>query len=223
MQRIKSPELEQYAHTADDPWRWRPAAGTDTQAIEALAHDYFRREPQQIYRWDSLEFSRNVLLATVNQFYNPRRELISVATHVDTGQLLAYTWAVRNERAPWSTEEMIAVRMAHVSLAVPVRARIHLVAQMIRMWETWARACEIDIICSSTIRQDAGVFMRLHERAGYYCLGSVAYLRRSTATFAVDIATDPNRVVAHSTYNPADYSQAGREHSVGSDQFRAAG
>jgi len=222
MQRIKSPALEQYAHTADDPWRWRPAAGTDTQAIEQLAHDYFRREPQQVYRWDSLEFSRNVLLATVNQFYNPRRELISVATHVDTGQLLAYTWAVRNERAPWSTQEMVAVRMAHVSLAVPVRARIHLVAQMIRMWETWATACEIDIICSSTIRQDAGVFMRLHERAGYYCLGSVAYLRRSTANFAVDLVADPNRVVAHSSYNPADYAGVGREHSVSSQQFRPA-
>jgi hypothetical protein len=222
MKRIKNPTLECYAHTQDDPWRWRPAAGTDTQAIEALAHDYFKREPQPIYRWDSLEYSRNVLLATVNQFYNPRRELISVATHVDTGQLLAYTWAMRDQRAPWSTEEMVAPRMAHVDLALPIRARVHLVAQMIRMWETWAAACDIAIICSSTIRQDAGVFMRLHERAGYYCLGSVAYLRRSTATFAVDLVTDPSRVVAHSTYNASDYSQAGREHSIGSDQFRAA-
>ena len=223
MKRIKSLALEQYAHTADDPWRWRPAAGTDTQAIEALAHDYFKREPQSIYRWDSLEYSRNVLLATVNQFYNPRRELISVATHVDTGQLVAYTWAVRNERAPWSTEEMVAARMAHVDLNVPVRARIHLVAQMLRMWETWAEACEINIICSTTIRQDAAVFMRLHERAGYYCLGSSAYLRRSRATFAVDLVTDPNRVVAHSGYNPADYDGVGREHAVSSREFRAAG
>jgi hypothetical protein len=223
MKKIKSLALEQYAHTADDPWRWRPAAGPDTPAIEAIAHDYFRREPQPIYRWDSLEFSRNVLLSTVNQFYNPRRELISVAAHEDNGQILAYTWAMRDQRAPWSTEEMIAVRMAHVSLDVPVRARVHLIAQMIRMWDTWAEACNINIICSSTIRQDAGVFMRLHERAGYYCLGSVAYLRRSRATFAVDLVTDPNQVVAHSTYNASDYSQAGREHSVGSDQFRAAG
>ena len=222
MKRMKTPTLEQYAHTVEDPWRWRPATGPDTPAIEALAHDYFDREPQPIYRWDSLEFSRNVLLSTVNQFYNPRRELISVAEHSDTKQILAYTWAMRDQRAPWSSEEMIAVRMAHVDLALPVRARVHLVAQMIRMWETWAAACDIAIICSSTIREDAGVFMRLHSRAGYYCLGSVAYLRRSTATFAVDLVTDPSRVVAHSTYNASDYSQAGREHSIGSDQFRAA-
>jgi hypothetical protein len=187
-----------------------------------LAHDYFDREPQPIYQWDSLEFSRNVLISTVNQFYNPRRELISVAAHVDTGQILAYTWAMRDQRAPWSTEEMIAVRMAHVDLNLPVRARVHLVAQMLRMWETWAAACDIAIICSSTIRQDSGVFMRLHERAGYYCLGSVAYLRRSQATFAVGSVANPDHIVAHSTYNPADYAGAGREHSVSSQQFRAA-
>ena len=219
---MKNPQLECYAHTADDPWRWRPATGPDTPAIEALAHEYFDREPQPVYKWDSLEFSRNVLLSTVNQFYNPRRELISVAAHVDTGEILAYTWAMRDQRAPWSLEEMIAVRMAHVNLDLPVRARVHLVAQMLRMWETWADACAVNIICSSTIRQDASVFMRLHERAGYYCLGSVAYLRRSQATFAVDLVTDPNRVVAHSSYNPDDYAGVGREHSVSTTQFRAA-
>jgi len=220
---MKNPNLEQYAHTIEDPWRWRPATGPDTPAIEAMAKQYFDQEPQPIYRWDTLEFSRNVLLGTVNQFYNPRRELISVAEHCETGQIIAYTWAMRDQRAPWSLEEMIAIRMAHVRLDLPVRARVHLVAQMLRMWETWADACSINIICSSTIRQDSGVFMRLHERAGYYCLGSVAYLRRSQATFAVDLVTDPNRVVAHSSYNPDDYDGVGQEHTVSSDQFRAAG
>ena len=169
--------LAQYAHTESDPWRWRYATGSDTQAIETLAHEYFDQEPQPIYQWDSLEFSRNILLSTVNQFYNPRRELLSVAEHTETGEIIAYTWAMRDQRAPWSLEEMVAVRMAHARMALPVRARIHLVAQMLMMWQVWAEACGIPIICSSTIRQDSAVFMRLHSRAGYYILGNVAYLR----------------------------------------------
>jgi hypothetical protein len=73
---------------------------------------------------------------------------------------------------------------------------------MIRMWEVWAKACEIKIICSTTMRGDQAAFMHLHSDAGYSVRGSIAYKRLSTATFSVDIPVDPHTVVAHGTYTP---------------------
>jgi hypothetical protein len=193
-----------------------------------LAHDYFDREPQPIYQWDSLEFSRNVLLSTVNQFYNPRRELISVAAHVDTGQILAYTWAMRDQRAPWSTQEMIAVRIAHCAMDLSGKDRVYLCSQMIRMWEKWAQACEIPIICSSTVRVDQPGFLRLHKEAGFDVRGSIAY-KRMTAQVAFEIEdTGPTMVdttinARNTSYDPNDYSQGTQDHTVGSKEFRVGG
>ena len=202
MIQAKDTSLERYQHTESDPWRWRPAAGPDTEAITAMAQSHFGLETDQIFRNDPIEYSRNVLLATVNQFYNPKKELISVAVHTETGQIIAYTWAMRGQYAPWSSEEMVAVRIAHVNLKLSQRGRIHLLAQMIRMWETWAKACEIKIICSTTMRGDQAAFMHLHADAGYSVRGSIAYKRLTTATFSVDIPVDPHTVVAHGTYVP---------------------
>jgi hypothetical protein len=198
----KDTSLSRYAHTESDPWRWRPASGPDTEAITAMAQSHFGLETDQIFRNDPIEYSRNVLLATVNQFYNPKKELISVAVHTETGQIIAYTWAMRGQYAPWSSEEMVAVRIAHVNLKLSQRGRIHLLAQMIRMWEVWAKACEIKIICSTTMRGDQTAFMHLHADAGYSVRGSIAYKRLTTATFSVDIPVDPHTVVAHGTYVP---------------------
>ena len=193
-------------HITDDRWRWRSAVGTDTPDIVAMAQGYFGVETKDIYVNDPIEYSRNVTLAIVNQFYNPRAELVSVARDVETGKLLAYTWAVRNERAPWSPEEMVVIRIAHVDMDMTGKERIHLCAQMIRMWEKWALACEVKIICSSTIRSDQPAFLKLHERAGYIVRGSIAYKRLSKIAVDIDdtgIAPMDNTTTG---YNPEDYS-----------------
>jgi len=202
MKHTKDTGLLRYAHCAEDPWRWRAAAGPDTESITAMAQSHFGLETDQIFQNDPIEYSRNVLLATVNQFYNPKKELLSVAVHTETGQIIAYTWAMRGQYAPWSSEEMVAVRIAHVNLKLSQRGRIHLLAQMIRMWETWARACEIKIICSTTMRGDQAAFMHLHRDAGYSVRGSIAYKRLSTATFAIDQPVAPSAIVAHGSYTP---------------------
>ena len=205
MKTAKDTSLERYQHTAADPWRWRPAAGPDTEAITAMALTHFGLETDQIFRNDTIEYSRNVLLATVNQFYNPKKELISVAVHTESQQIIAYTWAMRGQYAPWSSEEMVAVRIAHVNLRLSQRGRIHLLAQMIRMWETWARACDIPIICSTTMRGDQTAFMHLHRDAGYSVRGSIAYKRLTTATFDVEIPVPPATVVADGRFVPPAY------------------
>lgn len=203
MKPIKEHSLDRYAHTIDDPWRWRPATGPDTEAITAMALEHFGLETDNIFVNDTIEYSRNVLIATVNQFYNPLKELISVATHNETGQILAYTWAVRGQYSPWSTEEMVAVKIAHCNLRLSPRARIHLLAQMIRMWEVWAKACDIKIINSITVRGDQDAFMHLHAKAGYSVRGSIAYKRLTTATFEVDMPVNPDKVVADGRIDPS--------------------
>ena len=186
MKRVKNIDLERYAHVASDPWRWSPAAGTDCQDITDMALVDFGRETDQIFQNDTVEYQRNIMLATVNQFYNPKMELLSVARNATTGSLLAYTWAKRSEYAPWSREEMVAVRMAHTDQQISARSRVTLCAQMIRMWEVWAQACDIKIICSSTVRGEQQAFLDLHRAAGYSVRGSVAYKRLNTTTFEID-------------------------------------
>lgn len=167
--------LEQYTHCTYDRWRWRQPTGADTQDIVDLALVCFGKETQEFFQNDPIEYGRNVMLATVNQFYNPITELLSVA--YDGDMLVAYTWVIRGQYAPWSREEMATVRMAHVRLDLSQRERITLLAQMLQMWEVWARAAKINIIFSSTIRESQDPFMRLHERAGYTVRGSCAYKR----------------------------------------------
>ena len=186
MKIVKSIDLERYAHTEADPWRWAPAAGTDCQDITDMALVDFGRETDQIFQNDPVEYQRNIMLSTVNQFYNPKMELLSVARNSTTGSLLAYTWAKRFDYAPWSKEEMVSVRMAHIDQGLSARNRVFLCAQMIRMWEVWAQACDIRIICSSTVRGDQLAFLELHRAAGYTVRGSVCYKRLTTTTFEIE-------------------------------------
>jgi len=202
MKQVKNSDLEQYSHTTADSWRWRPAAGSDVDALVRLSFEQIGHEVDDIYTIDLIELGRNMLLSIVNQFYNPKKELFSLAADVDTGEIIAYTWAERGQYVPWSTEECIVIRMSQVAPHISNRKKLFLLAQQIRMWEVWAAACGIKIIVSATIRAKHDAFLRLHEQAGYTIKGSSAYKRLSTATFAVDIPVDPHTVVAHGTYAP---------------------
>jgi len=218
------PDLENYMHTTADRWRWASAVGTDTPDIVAMAQDHFGNETDGIFVNDPIEYSRNVTIAIVNQFYNPRAELMSVARDMNTKQLLGYTWAVRGERAMWSREEMISIRIAHVDQTLSARERVFMCSQMIRMWEKWARACEINIIVSSSIRGDQQGFLKLHEAAGYVLKGSIGYKRLSTVLMDTEQVPDMGTITDKNTsYDPSKYTEAGKEHSISTKEFRAAG
>ena len=141
-----------------------------------MAVSGFQCEIDAIFTPDPVAYSRNVTLAIIRQFYGPSSELFSVAID-DEDRVIAYTWAGRNERAPWSDNEMVVVRMAHVDLSLPSRVRIRLVNDMIDLWEQWALLCQVPIVCSSTVRSDQGAFLRLHEKRGYDVRGSYCYKR----------------------------------------------
>lgn len=153
---------------------WRPATGNDVAAIVKMAQDHFQQEIDLIFTPDPVAYSRNITLAVVNQFYLPTTELLSVANS-DSGQLLAYTWARANERAAWSDDRMVVIRMAHVALDLSARTRIELVTDMMQLWENFAKYSQTPIICSTTMRNDQSTFLKLHKRRGYDVRGSYAY------------------------------------------------
>ena len=157
-------------------YTWHPAGGQDVPGIVAMAESHFQTEIDQIFTPDPIAYARNISLAVVQQFYAPLTELVSVAK-TQQNQLIAYTWARRNERAAWSDDEMIVVRMAHLDLNLPARTRIALVNDMIELWESWAQMCSVPVICSTTMRGDQAAFLRLHQRRGYDVRGSYAYKR----------------------------------------------
>jgi len=157
-------------------YTWRPAHGGDVAAIVAMAEHDFQTEIDTIFEPDPVAYSRNITLAVINQFYLPMTELVSVAV-APNGNLLAYTWAKRNERAPWSDNEMVVVRMAHLDLALPPSLPARLVNDMIDLWEGFAAFAAVPIICSTTMRGDQTGFLRIHARRGYDVRGSYAYKR----------------------------------------------
>ena len=155
---------------------WRAANGNDVANIVNMAQQHFQQEIDLIFTPDPVAYSRNITHAVVNQFYLPTTELVSVAYN-DSGHLKAYTWARGDERAAWSDDPMIVVRMAHVDLSLSSRQRITLLDDMMTIWENFAVFAKTPIICSTTMRHDQTAFLKMHLRRGYSVRGSYAYKR----------------------------------------------
>ena len=155
-------------------YTWRPANGLDVKPIVDMAVEHFLIETDNIFTPEPVIYQRNLTLAVINQFYGPLTQLVSIAVD-ENNRLLAYTWATRGERAVWSDDEMVSVRIAHLDLRLSSRLRVALVKDMLTIWEDWARLCEVKVVCSSTMRREQNAFLKLHERNGYILRGSYAY------------------------------------------------
>jgi hypothetical protein len=154
-------------------YTWMPATGSDVPDIVNMAEQHFQTEIDTIFAPEPITYSRNITHAVINQFYQPKSELVRIARD-DTGRMVAYTWA-RIECTHWSDDRMVMVQMAHTDLALPVRDRIRLVLGMMAEWEIFARDADISVVCSTTVRRDQSGFLRLHKRLGYDVRGSFAY------------------------------------------------
>lgn len=159
-------------------YTWRPADGTDIDDIVRMAEAHFQTEIDQIFKPEPVAYTRNMTIAVVNQYYMPHTELVSVARD-SNNKLLAYTWAKRGERACWSDDEMVVVRMAHVDLSLSSRERVRLVNDMMDLWERFTLFCNVPILCSTTMRDDQTAFLKMHSRRGYDVRGSFAYKKVS--------------------------------------------
>jgi hypothetical protein len=159
-------------------YNWTLATGNDVPDIVNMAESHFQTEIDTIFTPDPIAYARNITLAIVNQFYLPTTSIVSIAKQ--DNKLLAYTWASSDEKAPWSDDKMIVIRMAHVNLTLPIRDRIKLVQDMFTVWENFAILAQVPIICSTTMRKDQSGFLKLHEKNGYDVRGSYAYKKIDT-------------------------------------------
>jgi hypothetical protein len=167
-------------------YTWRPATGVDVAAIVEMAINHFQTEIDLIFKPEPIAYARNLTLAIVNQFYSPSSELVSIAVD-NANKIVAYTWAKAGERAPWSDDAMVVVKMAHLDLTLSSRDRIILVKDMMRLWERFALMSATPIVCSTTMRRDQTAFLKLHERQGYDVRGSYAYKKLNTTPTGLPI------------------------------------
>jgi hypothetical protein len=158
-------------------WTWNRAAGTDVTDIMDLTREHFRCETSDIWVIDEQHFACSITLDIVKQFFNPGSAFVAVARDTHTKVLVGYVWAERGIKTVWSTEEMIAIKIVHVDMALSARQRVRMVKEMISIWELWAESIGVPIVCSSTMRGDQTGFLRLHQAAGYDCRGSICYRR----------------------------------------------
>lgn len=186
-----SNKMDRWRHTPADPWRWRAAQGPDVPGIVDLVLRNYEQDGAGIAEINPVEGSRNLMHAIVNQMYNPKQEMITVAVDTDDDTILAFTWCQRDVRQPWSTEEMIVPKLLSVDLGMTARCRTALCVQAMFTWERWAHVCKVACINSSSMRQDWQAFMHLHERMDYTVRGSQAFKRLNNLT----INPDTNRII----------------------------
>jgi len=154
-------------------YSWRPATGLDIKGIIDISYP-FLFEVEDIWTIDEIAFTRNLTLAVVNQFYAPTTELLSVATDINN-KIVAYTWAKKGETAHWSNEEMLAIKLTHIAIDLSIKDKINLIKDMLNMWDAFATLAQVNIICSTTMRDSQSTFLKLHKRQGYIVRGSTAY------------------------------------------------
>jgi hypothetical protein len=160
-------------------YTWTFATLADVDAIVKMAEQHFQTEIDLIFKPEPPTYARNLAYAVLNQTYYPGSELLTVAK-TDDNTLLAYNWAKSGDRAFWSDDYMVNVRMVHLDLALSTKLRITLIKEMMTQWEELAKFSKNPIICSTTMRHSQDAFLKLHAKAGYSVRGSYAYKKIST-------------------------------------------
>lgn len=214
--------IDRFRYKEEDTWAWTAAVPQDVEEIIALGINNYGTDIKNIFPFDPIEGSRTLMHAIVNQTYSPKAEFISVARDKTTKQMLAFTWAVRDQRMAFSREELIITKFASVDLSLSSVKRTRLIFQMFRLWERWADVCEIKIIASSSLLENWENMMYLHSCAGYLVRGSNCYKRLSMKTINIDdpIFSIDTITSKTGTYDPNKYTESHRDHSVSSKEFR---
>lgn len=160
-----------------DSWAWKAATIRDIPEIVLMAEQLFQSEIDKVFTPDRIFYAYNLELATVLQKYNRTQCLLTVARNKDSNKLMAYGWLGRGSFTQYSRDEMAEAKFAHCDLALPVRTRITLIAQLLEQWQAWCMLNSIPVLVSTSIREDQKAFLRLHEQLGFTIRGSIAYKR----------------------------------------------
>lgn len=169
--------LNQFLPKPTDTWLWNCATMTDVEDITDMVREHFKKEVDSVFKTDEPRFRKNLSHGIFEQAYNPLQEQIIVARNKTNNKLMAWAWIVRGVYTVYSADEIADARFAHVDLQLPVRTKITLLAQILQQWELWCRCGMIPILSSSTVREDQGVFLKLHRQAGFDIRGSITYKR----------------------------------------------
>jgi len=174
---MMNPLYKKLQPTLDDPWTWDYAQYADIEDIYSMAKTHFEREMDTLFTMNHPGYKYALDIATSHQRHNLSHEQLLVCRDKTNNKLLAYSWLGRGHRTPYSNDEMAEARMAHTDLTLTGTKRIHILVQMIWYWETWAQACGIPVLVSTSIREDQKTFLKLHERLGFTVRGGIAYKR----------------------------------------------
>lgn len=166
-----------YKWTEEDNWQWLYAEHSNIPDIVNMAQTQFQMEIDQIFKPQPEYYAYNLDLAITHQRHNKSREQLLVATNRETNKLMAYGWIGRGTFTTYAYEEVAEAKFAHCDLALPVRTRIRLIAQLIQEWIIWCEWNNIPVLVSTSIRDNQKGFMRLHEELGFKVKGSMAYYK----------------------------------------------
>jgi hypothetical protein len=169
--------LEKFLPSERDTWTWSLADYPDVIDIVAMAEGMFQKEIETFMQPDPVLFARNLTISIAKQHYSAYDEHLVVARDNNTQELIAWAWLARGSYTTYSRDEMAEGRFAHMDLALPVRTRITLLAQILYQWYRWCQICAVPILVSTSIREDQRGFMNLHQAAGFTVRGSIGYLK----------------------------------------------
>jgi len=160
-------------------YTWKPAHIDDINRIVDISYNNHRDELNELFIVDPVLYAKYITHAVIDQMYEPRTTLISVAVD-NSGYILGYTWAHVGNRNYWSSDPLLICDMAQVDLTLPIRLRIKLIKDIFELWEEYATIVNVKLICSNSILENQTAFLELHRRAGYIIKGSYAYKKLST-------------------------------------------
>lgn len=162
-------------------WQWTLAHPLhDVEDVVKMAQTY-QDEMDSVIRCDPAVMRKNVTLASTYQIFDKQREFLAVCREVETDRLLGYCWYDRYGYTSYSTEEICNAKFHHIDLALPAKTRIRLLNEMIDQQVLWAGSNGIPIVCSTSIRGEHEVFMKVHAKRGFLVKGSYAWCRTEKA------------------------------------------
>lgn len=157
----------------------------DVEDMVELSDSFFGAEADGIVSRSRAVFRHRLTVACTEQLFNKSREFIAVCrTGVDEkawfyepNNLLGFCWFDRGGYTTYSNDEISNAKMHHLDLSLPARTRVRLVNEMIDQHILWAHTWGVPVVCSTSIRADHEVFMKIHKKRGFTVNGSYAWIR----------------------------------------------
>jgi len=154
----------------------------DIDDVVELANGQYGHETDDILKRCPATFRRHATVCATVQLFDKAKEFFAVCRSFDDpnypdGKLLGFCWFDRGGYTTYSTDEISNSKFHFVDKTLPVRFRIKLINEMIDQHILWAGNCGIPVVCSTSIRVEHDIFMKIHEKRGFTVVGSYAWCK----------------------------------------------